>query len=93
VLAGSTRLTDAVGRLGGDEFGVLLTQCDREAGERIAGRLAATIAANPIDFGNRSITITATAGVADTASAGNAEAALEQADQAMYAARRKALRR
>ncbi len=92
VLAGSTRLTDAVGRLGGDEFGVVLTQCDVETGERIAARLMRAIAGNTVAHGGERIDISATAGVADIGAAGDAAAALEQADRAMYAARRVALR-
>ncbi len=92
VLVGSTRLTDAVGRLGGDEFGVVLGQCDLTTGERIAARLVRVIAANPVEHGGERIEITASVGVADIGAAGNALLALEQADRAMYAARRIALR-
>jgi len=92
VLVGSTRLTDAVGRLGGDEFGVVLAQCDLTTGERIAARLARVIAGNPVEHGGDRIEITASVGVADIGAAGNAMLALEQADRAMYAARRIALR-
>jgi diguanylate cyclase (GGDEF)-like protein len=92
VLAASTRLTDTVGRLGGDEFGVILGQCDLAAGERIAGRLVAAVAANPVTHAGRSVFIAASVGIADIAAAGDAALALERADQAMYAARRAAIK-
>ncbi len=85
------RAADVVGRLGGDEFGLLLwnlTETDARAKaaslEQAVGRLTFT-------FGGRTVTAGASAGVAILDPHAQASRALEEADSAMYL--RKAQRR
>ena len=88
-LVRSVRQSDAVGRLGGDEFGVLLGQADAQAGLMKAERLAATVAAVPVIWDGHTITPTLSCGVYTFRGDEAVDAALELADSAMYAQKRR----
>lgn len=85
----SVRGTDVVGRLGGEEFALLLPD-DLPGSAQLADRLRAVVeasVAHPAGPGNR---VTFSAGVAALDPAGNEatlEAALTAADRALYAAK------
>jgi diguanylate cyclase (GGDEF)-like protein len=80
-LRASVRPQDLVARLGGDEFAVLLgDSADAEAGRLTADRLAQSLA-TPFDLGSTMLVISASIGVANTG--------LSEADQAMYAEKRR----
>jgi diguanylate cyclase (GGDEF)-like protein len=87
-LAQQVRLTDHVGRLGGDEFGVLLCDYDtRDQVHKVAERLLAAVGA-PIRQGDSLLHVTSAIGIATApADATNAEDLLQCADLAMYAAK------
>jgi cyclic di-GMP phosphodiesterase Gmr len=84
---------DVVGRLGGDEFGVLLVQTDEEAARRKAATLAAAIEARPLLWQGQEITLSAAYGTHSFAGAENAAAVLDAADRAMYDCKRAARER
>lgn len=84
-LSSQLRDTDAVGRLGGDEFGVVLVLTPVEAAERKARELADAIAAAPIHFEDLTLHLKAAWGVQALESGITAEAAMAEADAAMYA--------
>jgi len=76
--------SDFVGRLGGDEFGVLLAQADRTVAEEKATRLEELIKQAHLKNTNGTITLSATFGVIEMTSKMSPTEAIEQADKAMY---------
>ncbi|GJL93007.1 GGDEF domain-containing protein [Hyphococcus sp.] len=84
VLSANVRQSDAVGRLGGDEFGVLLTQADQPTAELKAAQLTSAVAANPVAWKDGSFTAHVSCGVVEIAKGLSADEAMERADNAMY---------
>ena len=85
VLLDSVRETDFVGRIGGDEFAVILAQSNLEDAKRKAAKLQAAIAASPCVHEGLEHIVGASFGVHPIAQSEDAEAALARADEAMYA--------
>ncbi|MEO0879328.1 MAG: GGDEF domain-containing protein [Pseudomonadota bacterium] len=87
VLARNIRQTDSLGRLGGDEFGLILMQIDLEAARRKADALAEAVAAPATLSGNGddAHSVSVTCGVVPLMSGRKSEDALDAADAAMYA--------
>jgi diguanylate cyclase (GGDEF)-like protein len=84
LLKGSVRSTDTVGRLGGDEFGVILTRATREQAQMRAEAIAKSIVEKPLNVGGRKITLSIAYGVCEVTASGDIEAELHSADRAMY---------
>jgi diguanylate cyclase (GGDEF)-like protein len=83
------RSADVLGRYGGEEFAVLLPLTGRDGAFAVAERIRETIAAAPVEYEGKSISFTASIGVAfcgerETA---NPEAILRNADSALYRAK------
>ncbi len=85
LIAAHVRETDAVGRLGGDEFGVVLTLTPAAAAERKAEELAETIANTPIMHEGVELRLGAAWGVRALDASVDVETAMAEADAAMYA--------
>jgi diguanylate cyclase (GGDEF)-like protein len=90
-LINQVRSSDVVGRLGGDEFGVLLWNLDEADAHGKAIALERAIDALSFSFGDTTVQAGASAGVAILDLRMDAQSALEAADRAMYV--RKAQRR
>jgi len=84
VLISSVRASDVVGRLGGDEFGVILLQSEGSAAATKAAQLAEAIAATPLEFDGRRFSIAVAYGVHTLTAGDRVDEALEAADRAMY---------
>ena len=97
---GQLRATDLCGRIGGEEFVVLLPETDAEGAAIIARRLCTNLADTPIDTAAGPLTVAVSIGVAThhprdrqahTAAAGDvtgpAHALLQRADEALYRAK------
>lgn len=80
-----TRQTDIVGRIGGDEFAVVLTHVNAEAAAAKAEALVATICTEKVLHKGASIYISAAYGLTHLVAGDTAERALARADEAMYA--------
>ena len=91
VLTRQVRASDVVGRLGGDEFGLLLWNLTETDARAKAAALEADIDRLTFSFDGRSVVAGASAGVTVLGSNSEAGRALEEADSAMYV--RKAQRR
>lgn len=84
VLAGNIRQTDAVGRIGGDEFGLLLTHTSREMAELKMDQLARRLSAQPVVWNKCALTISLSYGVRTLEPGLIVENILHEADEAMY---------
>jgi diguanylate cyclase (GGDEF)-like protein len=85
LLIRQTRETDVVGRIGGDEFAVVLTHVGAEAATQKAETLAATVCTEKILYNGAPLYISAAYGVTHLEVSDTAERALARADEAMYA--------
>lgn len=86
-LSGHIRTSDILGRLGGDEFGLILWNVSGAKAAAKADALAQAVAAIELFFRDQRIAITATFGVALIEAADTPQDAIARADAAMYAAR------
>jgi two-component system cell cycle response regulator len=88
VLTDTCRATDYVGRVGGEEFCVVLTETDEENAVMWAERLRKRVGALAIKFGDRSLKVTISLGVAQlTEDTKSAAQLVDYADQALLAAK------
>lgn len=81
------REIDLLARFGGEEFVILLPETDIEAGRQVAERLREALAALRIPTSQGELRFTASFGVAPHDAANALEVTLQQADQALYAAK------
>ncbi len=84
VLRTVSRREDVLGRLGGEEFAVIMPNSDENAGQRLASRVLRAVHAFPWQHA----AVTVSAGVAELMPSQTPADLLEAADQAMYAAKR-----
>lgn len=84
LLVKNVRDTDMVGRLGGDEFGLLLVQTEEGEAAEKAESLMQIIAANPMDWEGKEVPVSVAYGVHTFAPGQDASEALAHADARMY---------
>jgi diguanylate cyclase (GGDEF)-like protein len=84
------RKADIFGRLGGEEFAIILPETDILGGRRYAERLRAIIEKSDIKIGHKTFHITVSIGVTKLLLHQDSfETALKRADDTMYKAKRK----
>ncbi len=86
VIRGSLRESDKAGRLGGEEFAVLLPRTSLEDARALANRLRETLAGAPVATEKGDVRVTISIGLAMLGGASSKES-LGQADEALYAAK------
>lgn len=84
VLTAHVRDSDCVGRLGGDEFGVLLSHANQDRALRKADDLAKKLEASPTKWNGNVIPVSFAYGAFELKSGDNPDVAMARADQAMY---------
>jgi diguanylate cyclase (GGDEF)-like protein len=82
------RSYDALGRYGGEEFLIIVPNCDLAMAQKLAERVRTAIADEPMDLGNASAKITLSLGVTLGTAESDPEFLVAQADTAMYNAKR-----
>jgi diguanylate cyclase (GGDEF)-like protein len=88
MVTGEVRLIDTVGRLGGEEFGIIFPGADLKATKVLADRLCQRVSRSPLLFNGQEIRITVSVGVTDVkATDSNSDAPLARADAALYRAK------
>ncbi|MFT6558224.1 GGDEF domain-containing protein [Sneathiella sp.] len=80
----TVRETDIVGRLGGDEFGLILSRTNQEAATALTLRLTSELSGNPISWEGHRLDVGMSYGIVPVESGVNAEQALDKADSKMY---------
>ena len=84
VLVAHVRDSDCVGRLGGDEFGVLLSHANQDQALKKADALAKALKDSPTEWNGNSFTVSFAYGAFELKSGDNPDVAMARADQAMY---------
>ena len=87
-LRAQVRESDVVGRIGGDEFGVILVQADLSAALAKAASLVSAVESEPAPCGEWLAPLKISFGVRQIDPALSAEQILAEADKAMYARKR-----
>jgi diguanylate cyclase (GGDEF)-like protein len=88
ILLQNVRDSDVVGRLGGDEFGVLLSHANQDQAHKKADQLANSLNASPTIFQGRAIPASFSYGAFELKPGEDAAVAMARADEAMYAHKR-----
>ena len=88
LIAGNVRASDVVGRVGGDEFAVLLWNVGREQAEEKARAIEMMIDQEAFERAGGRYALGLSAGVAMLSPDDTVEAAVARADQAMYLRKR-----
>jgi diguanylate cyclase (GGDEF)-like protein len=88
VLQQSVRDSDSVGRLGGDEFGILLSHANQDQAHKKADLLAQQLSDSPAVWQGRPIPMSFSYGAFELKAGEDAASAIARADEAMYAHKR-----
>jgi len=84
------RKADIAARLGGEEFGIILSETDLDQAYILAEQIRKKISSSPVNYEGENIYFTISAGVASSSSDTNSiEDLLRTADQALYQAKEK----
>lgn len=88
ILVDNVRESDVVGRLGGDEFGVILAKADRTSAEKKANALSLELSNRPCEWNGGHLKMSVAFGVHVFQKGENPDLAMADADRAMYAAKK-----
>ena len=88
VLVANVRETDAVGRVGGDEFAILLSHADQAQAHKKADLLAEQVRNSPTVWNGQPIPLSFAYGAFELKAGDSPEQAIARADEAMYVHKR-----
>lgn len=89
ILLGQVRATDVVGRLGGDEFGILLAHCKSlDGAQKKAAEIAMRVNRAPLVWRDAMLALSISVGVRPIDGSQTVDQIMEAADIAMYEMRR-----
>lgn len=84
----SLRLSDVVGRMGGEEFAILMPETDRGQAQLVCERLRETVARRPVRLpSGAALTVTLSTGIALMAGEEASDKLISRADAALYDAK------
>jgi diguanylate cyclase (GGDEF)-like protein len=84
----SVRLSDVVGRMGGEEFAILMPETDRSQARLVCERLGAMVARSPVRLpSGAGLTVTLSTGIALMAGEEESDRLISRADCALYDAK------
>jgi diguanylate cyclase (GGDEF)-like protein len=88
LMGSEIRKVDRIGRLGGEEFAILMPSADMPSAKTFAERLRQKVETSPANVAGHSIVMTVSIGLSNLrGSDGTSGAALERVDQALYKAK------
>ena len=87
VLGHCVRTEDAIGRIGGEEFAIIMGESDAEDASRMVARVQLALLEDPLVQDGQKIPLTASFGIATLAGDETREALLIRADRALYQAK------
>jgi diguanylate cyclase (GGDEF)-like protein len=87
LLRACIRSSDTIGRIGGDEFAIILWNASEEDAVRKARTLAGMIESRILSYGGHETRVRASAGATPILATDTPESVLSRADRAMYAAK------
>jgi diguanylate cyclase (GGDEF)-like protein len=88
LLTENVRESDVIGRLGGDEFGIILAKADEGQAKGKSESLAEIITSRPTIWENKQLSVHCTHGAYTFRPGESANQAIAKADEAMYASKR-----
>ncbi|MPN49672.1 Response regulator PleD [bioreactor metagenome] len=81
------RATDVAGRIGGEEFAVLMPESALDQARQLAERIRAAVQALNIVYGEVNLGVTVSIGLVELDASSTADQALSLADKALYSAK------
>jgi len=88
ILSANVRDSDIVGRIGGDEFGVVLAHATLAQATKKATVLTDALTAEAVEWNGTRVAVSFSFGAFELSASDSAETALMRADEAMYAQKR-----
>ena len=87
-LSQGLRANDTLGRLGGEEFSILLPHTGEAKAYELAQRLCTAVASHPFNVSGTNTQVTSSFGIAENARDESVSSLLQRADRALYEAKR-----